>query len=473
MQVLLIGESNQRCEQLKTIVEFLGYQGEIAGHEQWQQCSLKQLNAIIIVTDDESLVEDVTQSCKCPVVVVWQQEKHVLTHQHEVEHVVQELEFPIHYEEFVNALYLCQNFKPRKRAKFAANEVKALKKLVGKSAPIRDIHRQLTQVSPTDANVLILGQSGTGKEVVAQCLHLLSNRSSGPFVPVNCGAIPGELLESELFGHEKGAFTGAVSARQGRFELAQGGTLFLDEIGDMPLQMQVKLLRVLQERTFERVGGNKPIEADVRVIAATHRDLERYVADGKFREDLFYRLNVFPIEMPSLKERTEDIPLLLNELIKRHEESANVSVRLTENAVRHLQEHEWPGNVRELANLVERLAILHPDSIVDVKDLPFKYRSDDLPYQDDDDTSISPLESEMLFADFDDDVFSENESNGPSMEIPPEGINLKEYLNELEVHFIGQALEECEYVVARAAERLNIRRTTLVEKMKKYGLNKD
>ena len=188
---------------------------------------------------------------------------------------------------------------------------------VGNSERIQGVRDLVRQVAVTDANVLILGESGTGKEVVARNVHFHSQRRNGPFVPVNCGAIPGELLESELFGHEKGAFTGAISARQGRFEMAAGGTLFLDEIGDMPLSMQVKLLRVLQERTFERVGGNKTLKADVRIVAATHQNLEQLVAEGKFRTDLFYRLNVFPIEIPSLSERPEDLPLLVHEFIAR------------------------------------------------------------------------------------------------------------------------------------------------------------
>ena len=197
-------------------------------------------------------------------------------------------------------------------------------------------------------------------------MHYNSNRRDKPFVPVNCGAIPRELLESELFGHEKGAFTGAVTSRAGRFEMAQGGTLFLDEIGDMPLDMQVKILRVLQERSYERVGGNKTIKTDVRIITATHRDLDTMIREGSFREDLYYRLNVFPIEMPPLRERVEDIPLLLNELVTRLENEKRGSIRFNSAAIMSLCRHEWAGNVRELANLVERMAILHPYGVVGV-----------------------------------------------------------------------------------------------------------
>ncbi|WP_162232374.1 sigma-54-dependent transcriptional regulator [Methylogaea oryzae] len=235
--------------------------------------------------------------------------------------------------------------------------------LVGGETPaIRRVRRLVEQVAGTDATVLVLGESGTGKEVVARALHYNSPRRERLFVPVNCGAIPGDLLESELFGHEKGAFTGALTSRQGRFELADGGTLFLDEIGDMPLSMQVKLLRVLQERSFERVGSNKTIQCDVRVVAATHRNLEDEIRQNRFREDLFYRLNVFPIEIPPLRERVEDLPLLVDELVRRIENERRGSVRFTPAAMGVLQQHHWPGNVRELANLVERLAILYPEA---------------------------------------------------------------------------------------------------------------
>ena len=208
--------------------------------------------------------------------------------------------------------------------------------------------------------MLVLGESGTGKEVVSRAIHQRSPRRDGPFVAINCGAIPADLLESELFGHEKGAFTGALTARKGRFEMAEGGTLLLDEIGDMSLPMQVKLLRVLQERSFERVGGNQTIRCNVRVVAATHRDLETRIAEGKFREDLFYRLNVFPIEVPALRERREDLPALVETIAAQLARTGRGEVRFTPEALQALSSYEWPGNVRELTNLVERLAVLHP-----------------------------------------------------------------------------------------------------------------
>ena len=267
------------------------------------------------------------------------------------------LELPPNYAQLTNALHQAEIYTESHRSSPTEQRpVDLFRSLVGSSRAIQNVRKLIQQVADSDANVLILGESGTGKEVVARNLHYYSSRRDKPFVPVNCGAIPGDLLESELFGHQKGAFTGAINDRQGRFEMAEGGTLFLDEIGDMSLQMQVKILRVLQERTFERVGSNQSISSDVRIIAATHRNLEAAIEKGEFREDLFYRLNVFPIEMPSLAERLEDIPLLVNELVRRIEYEKRGSVRLSPGAIYALCQYNWPGNVRELANLVERPA---------------------------------------------------------------------------------------------------------------------
>ncbi len=332
--------------------------------------------------------------------------------------------------------------------------------LSGNSRSTRKIARMIAQVADTEATVLLLGESGTGKEVVARKLHYHSLRRGKPFVPVNCGAIPADLLESELFGHEKGAFTGAISARQGRFEMAEGGTLFLDEIGDMSMPMQVKLLRVLQERSFERVGSNKTIHCNVRIIAATHRNLEKAIEDNSFREDLFYRLNVFPIELAPLRERIEDIPLLTTDLISRIENEKRGSVRLTPAAVAALGCYSWPGNVRELANLIERLTILYPYGVVDVKDLPEKFREG---------VDIAQIESELPQVTIAD---TGSHSVRNVARLPHEGIDLKEHLCALEQELIQQALEEAGGVVAHAAKRLKMRRTTLVEKLRKYGMSR-
>lgn len=347
-------------------------------------------------------------------------------------------------------------------------EVHLFRSLVGTSRCVQKVRQMMQQVADTEANVLILGESGTGKEVVARNLHYSSSRRDGPFVPVNCGAIPAELLESELFGHEKGAFTGAISTRAGRFEMAKGGTLFLDEVGDMPLPMQVKLLRVLQERVFERVGSTKTQVADVRIVAATHKDLEKMIESGDFREDLYYRLNVFPIEMPPLRERSEDIPLLINELVMRMEHEKRGSIRFNSAAIMSLCEHDWSGNVRELANLVERMAIMYPHGVIGVNELPKKFR-----YLEEDE-EITELREELSErAALQAPLLEELESIVPAGNIlPAEGLDLREHLAEIERNLIQQALDDTDGVVAHAAERLNIRRTTLVEKMRKYDMNR-
>lgn len=353
--------------------------------------------------------------------------------------------------------------------------------LVGNGPAMQQVKKLILQVAQTDASVLILGESGTGKEVVAQALHNLSNRANKSFIPINCGAIPAELLESELFGHEKGAFTGAITARKGRFEMAEKGSIFLDEIGDMPLPMQVKLLRVLQERVYERVGGNKSFECDVRVIAATHRNLEQSIAAGEFREDLFYRLNVFPIEMPSLKERPEDIVDLFSFMFARIEESGRKVPVLSEKSLIALQNYSWPGNVRELGNLSERLSILFPGLTVDYDDLPKKYQVElsegasliesasevfedgPNPQSDSIELSLKELENQT-----EDDVSPGLVMSAPNLD---EGLDLKSYLVEMEVQLIQKALAQTEGNVSQAAKLLQTNRTTLVEKIRKYDLS--
>ena len=323
----------------------------------------------------------------------------------------------------------------------------------GQSQAIRAVHRLVEQVAPYDTNVLILGESGTGKEMVARHIHERSSRAGGAFVPVNCGAIPADLLESELFGHEKGAFTGAISARQGRFEIADGGTLFLDEIGDMAPAMQVKLLRVLQERTFERVGSSQTRTANVRIIAATHRDLESAIAAAQFREDLYYRLAVFPVQMPALRHRLDDLPALVAHLLNRIERMTGVRVHLSARALGALGRYHWPGNVRELANLLERLVILNAGQIVDVQDLPERYR---------------PAGRELPRA-----VAAGAATEAASAELPCDGFDLKDHLVRLEQRYIREALARADGTIAGAARLLGMQRTTLVEKLRKYRLTAD
>jgi sigma-54 specific flagellar transcriptional regulator A len=363
----------------------------------------------------------------------------------------------------------------------------------GASASIREVVRLIRQVAAHDSSVLLLGESGTGKELAARAIHDSSPRRQRPFVAINCGAIPAELLESELFGHEKGAFTGAIAARKGRFEIAEGGTLFLDEIGDMSLPMQVKLLRVLQERVFERVGNHQPIRCNVRIIAATHRNLEDSIAKGLFREDLFYRLNVFPIEMPALRARIEDIPALIRDFIERNGSEGRGRIEMTARTVQALSRYPWPGNVRELGNLIERLSILCPSRRVDIADLPLKYRPaglfEDL-LQSNDPTALeaAPLGAPALppaiavLSDEDSDallafedraaamLLADNELSDVHAQLPPEGLDLREHLFTIERDLIQQALNRAGGTVAHAARLLRLRRTTLVEKLRKFEM---
>lgn len=323
--------------------------------------------------------------------------------------------------------------------------------LVGQSKVIADVQRLIKKVAKTNASVMILGESGTGKELIARIVHQHSERNSGPFIPVNCAAIPFELFESELFGHEKGAFTGAHQTRKGKFELAAGGTLFLDEIGDMPLTMQVKLLRVLQEKTYERVGGNQSLIADVRVISATHQNLSLRIQEGEFREDLYYRLNVFPIQIPPLRERRDDIPILIRHFMEQYYQDNGSGLALSEEALAFLCQYEWPGNVRELANLVERISILFSGKLLQLSDLSQQFFQT-MPGSRRLDKDLTILSAK---------------------ELPEEGFDLKDHLAKLEYTYITQALNEYRGIVSQAARRLGLRRTTLVEKMKKYGMVRD
>ena len=475
--VLLVDDCPQSRHDLRLILEFLGEEPFPVASTDWQALVEKQIGSsaavkcVVIGECDSpgglaSLVEQLDAwDAHVPVVVIGR-DRVVGWPDYMRQRLLSTAELPLTYNQLLDILHRAQVYREvfdeglRKHQR----EPNLFRSLVGTSRAIQSVRQMMKQVADTEATVLILGDSGTGKEVVARNLHYHSRRKDAPFVPVNCGAIPAELLESELFGHEKGAFTGAITSRAGRFELAAGGTLFLDEIGDMPMNMQVKLLRVLQERTFERVGSNKPQQADVRVIAATHKNLEEMIARGEFREDLFYRLHVFPIEMPPLRERIEDLPLLLNELITRLEKEKRGSIRFSSAAIMSLCKHPWPGNVRELANLVERMAIMHPHGVIGVGELPRKFR-----YVDDDNEDLRQLQQEQ-----DDNAWRPPFAGfSRSVGLPPEGLDLREHLAELEQSLIQQALDDANFVVARAAERLRIRRTTLVEKMRKYGMSRD
>jgi len=365
-----------------------------------------------------------------------------------------------------------------RRAGTSARENEGVMLPTGSSAAIAAVNRLIEQVAPYDSTVLILGESGTGKEIAARAIHAASPRRQRPFVAVNCGAIPAELLESELFGHEKGSFTGAITSRKGRFEIAEGGTLFLDEIGDMSLPMQVKLLRVLQERIYERVGSNASSQCDVRIIAATHRNLEESIVRGSFRGDLFYRLNVFPIEMPTLATRIGDLPALIDDFVAHAAGRGRPRLRLLPETLDALGNYAWPGNIRELSNLIERLAILCPERPVGIGDLPARYRPSDWTAP-----NVIPAitdEVPQLLASLaggeeieDDAVLPASlwncDPESPTR-LPENGVDLRAHLTLIERSLISQALQRSGGTVAHAARLLSLRRTTLVEKLRKLGM---
>jgi sigma-54 specific flagellar transcriptional regulator A len=354
-----------------------------------------------------------------------------------------------------------------------SREIPAAMMPTGASSAIQQVNRLIRLVAPFDSNVLILGESGTGKEVVARAIHEASARRTRPFVPINCGAIPAELLESELFGHEKGAFTGALAARKGRFEIAEGGTIFLDEIGDMNPTMQVKLLRVLQERVFERVGSCTSQRCNVRIIAATHRNLEEAIARGSFREDLFYRLNVVPVDMPPLRERSEDLPALIADLAERICGIGRPRVQFSAAAVDALKQYRWPGNVRELGNLIERLAIQCGARPIGTADLPPRYRPADwVPdVTEDAQQEDARQQAAPLIAPPDEEAaVIEPALADALLEQIPSGFDLRAHLESIEQALISRAMQASDGTVAQAARLLGLRRTTLVEKLRKYSL---
>ena len=322
---------------------------------------------------------------------------------------------------------------------------RACPQIIGDSEPIKKVFAMIGKVCDTSSTVLIQGESGTGKELIAKALHYNGNRARGPFIPVNCGAIPAELLESELLGHEKGAFTHAIRTRQGRFELADGGTLFLDEIAEMSPVLQVKILRVLQERQFERIGGTRTIKSDFRVIAATNRNLAEEVKRGRFREDLYYRLTVLPISAPSLRERLNDISVLADYFVKKFNRSKERNIRGIEpEVISAFLSYSWPGNVRELENVIERMVILAEGETLTAADLPERF--------------VNGAASSLA---------------GDVAEIPAKGFCLSDVVGNFEKKLIIQAMKQTGWVKNQAAKLLNVNRTTLLEKMKRFKINKE
>jgi len=463
-KVLVVTQDPGRGRDLCTILEFLGEE-PVAGAAP----DLEQAFSVALVCGDHRFTESSLEGLshrfpELPVLLVDGPAAGELAKE-SAARVIARLEWPLNYAKLVDSLHRAQVYRSRfepdgERGRF--RKAQLFRSLVGTSRRIQEVRELMARVAEREATVLVSGEPGTGKEVVARNLHYHSPRRDKPFVPVHCSAIAPELLEAELFGYEQGAFPGALVERAGRCELAGGGTLFLDDVGALPLNTQVRVLRLLQERTFERLGSSSSRTTDIRVIAAAGPGLERKVEAGQFREDLFYRLNVFPIDMPPLRDRVEDIPLLINELLSRLEHEKRGSLRMNSAAIMSLCRHDWPGNMRELANLIERLAILYPFSVIGVKELPRKFRY--LDSHDENHPAASPAMPSFGGA-----VAG---MEAPVL-LPVNGLDLKEYLATLERQLIEQALNEASGVVARAAEKLRIRRTTLVEKVRKYGLREE
>ena len=380
-------------------------------------------------------------------------------------------------------------------------KVLGLNKIIGLSPSIRALRELIKLLGPSDSTVLIVGESGTGKELVANALHECSGRAAGPFVPVNCGAIPKDLLESELFGHKRGSFTGAISDRKGRFQLADKGTLFLDEIGDMSMDLQVKLLRVLQERTVDPVGSIGSIPIDVRVVAATHQNIEALIDEGRFRKDLYYRLNIMPIEIGPLAERAEDIPVLIEHFSRQQAKALQAPISISAESMRLLLAYDWPGNVRELSNLVDRYTALYAQQEVDLHKVPASmvpsglrklmqsHESQNRTLGEDEfsrrvarklDHVVTPLVGTSARNAEGIDIPSRDSSideiqrvinlaqGGP--DFPDEGVELKQHLLEIEQRLIKEALSKAQGNVSKTARLLSLRRTTLIEKINKYGM---
>ena len=350
--------------------------------------------------------------------------------------------------------------------------------ILGNSLAIKEMKKLIEMVSSSNTTVLIQGETGSGKELVAEALHIASGRQ-GTNISVNCAAIPSELLESELFGHEKGAFTGADRARPGRFEQADKGTIFLDEIGDMPLPLQSKLLRVLEGRKVQRVGSNKEIDVDFRLVCATHQNLDKKVEKGEFRADLYYRINVFPIEVPTLAMRSVDVPILIKGIIEKIKFSGqDINVKFSDDAIKVLSNYNWPGNVRELRNVIERASVLFNDRMVtgeNVKDNLLRLKAPDADQEQDE---LWIASSELI-----DTLDENNDEQDINLPIPkPEQykdwfmyfdkIDLRKQLRDIEIVMIEAALEKTDGMVIQASDALKLRRTTLIEKMKKYGISK-
>jgi len=356
---------------------------------------------------------------------------------------------------------LADAIKPKVKIRTPQNEAEERMPLVGRSAAMQEIYRSLARLMQTDLTVMVSGESGTGKELVAKALHQFGKRSEGPFIAINMAAIPKDLIEAELFGHEKGAFTGAGARQSGRFEQADGGTLFLDEIGDMPMDAQTRLLRVLQEGEFTMVGGTSPIKTNVRIVAATHQDLNQLIRLGQFREDLFYRLNVVPLRLPPLRERLEDIGDLVTHFLKNDKAENEPAKQLSSNAIKCLQNHSWPGNIRELENLVRRLCALYADETLTTRIVEAELamiRQPDFSRSGENIDLVTAIERHL------NDLFVQYEP-----QLPPDGL-YQDIISQIEAPLVSKALNACNGNQIKASRLLGLNRNTLRKKINNHNI---
>ena len=452
-KILLIDDDTKSCEDLKIILGFLGQQVTATDSGNWQAAvaeqfeSPSQIKLALIGPFSTEILQTLIDALALldqglPVVILSLDDSAKNLPESLLNAVTATIPYPLSHQPVLDALHKAEVYRQHYRRLSEAGNVRdynMFRSLVGKSDEVQHIRHVMGQVADKEVTILITGESGTGKEVVARNLHMNSQRAHKPFVPINCGAIPPDLLESELFGHEKGAFTGAISTRIGRFEMAEGGTLFLDEIGDMPLPMQVKLLRAIQEKAVRAVGGQQELIVDVRILCATHKDLAGEVAAGRFRQDLYYRLNVIELRVPALRERREDIALLAGIMLKRLADGTGLSpAKLDDDALEKLKSYRFPGNVRELENMLERAYTLCEDDRITTNDLRL---ADSVPISENGEANLAQID------------------------------NLEDYLEAIERKLIMQALEETRWNRTAAAQRLGLSFRSMRYRLKKLGID--
>ena len=479
--VLIVEDRKDSMLHLSIVLDFLGYPSRrvTVNRKEFFESFSCELYACIIGEIKRkrlysSIVSELENKNNIPVISFFSQGYFL----HHLSNLVGELPKELDYKGVKDAFEHVKIFHKFKNS-YSSDCGKIFETFRGSSFSIHTLRETITKVATTDATIMLLGETGTGKEYAARTIHKLSNRRDGPFIAINCSAISYDLLESELFGHEKGAFTSAIGTKKGRFELSDGGTLFLDEIGDLPLTLQVKLLRVLQDCCITRIGGVKTIPLNFRLIVATHRNLDGMILNGTFREDFFYRISVFPILVPSLSDRIEDLPVLISQQLEYIDKYRRV--KFSNSAIHSLKKCSWKGNLRELSNLIERLVILYPGETICLGKLPAGYKVGDGDFFDDEECS-NELSRNKILERYESNgnglIVNDNSSANSSDLMCREILNdisyrdlpLKEYLREIEVNYIKLALAESSGVVTAAAKKLTMSRTTLVEKIKRFAL---